>query len=287
MAVYDVNGNTLNAVYDVDGQSLNVAYDVDGTQVFSASSTTLKVMSFNPGCFYSEYYPCPDSKTEAFYQRHRTIFNATQPDLCGMPEWNNAIGTIQSSVLMDEFWEDYYAGYVYGVATAALTFASKYTLEDTTLVQYQTAGRYYEKAYITIDGKRICFVNTHLALGNERNSQYAELLNMLANEEYFIAVGDFNYSIQAIGDTEYNASVQAALDRGFHSAQNAGGIFMTWFSGQTVEASTQKALDNIITSANISISNVGVNTLKLTDGLCAENSIIIDHIPLVAEVTIS
>lgn len=287
MAVYDADGNVLGAVYDADGNALSHAYDADGNVIYSSDAVTIRVCSFNVGCFYSEYYPCPTAKTEAFYQRHRNIFNAVNPDLCGMPEWNNAIGTIQSSVLMDEFWDDYYTGYVYSVATAGLTFASKHQMADKTLVEYQATGRYYEKAYVTINGKRICFVNTHLALGNERNSQYAELLSMLENEPYFICVGDFNYSILAVGDSEYNASVQLALNKGFNSAQNASGIFKTWYSGKTVALSSDiKALDNIITSGNLQISNVGVNTLKLTDGLCEANNIIIDHLPLYCDVTI-
>lgn len=287
MAVYDADGNILGAVYDEDGNALSHAYDEDGNVIYSSEPVTIKVCSFNVGCFYSEYYPCPNAKTETFYQRHRSIFNAIKPDLCGMPEWNSAIGTIQSSVLMDEFWEDYYAGYVYTVATAGLTFASKYQMSDKTLVEYQASGRYYEKAYVTINGKRICFVNTHLALGEDRTSQFAELLSMLENEPYFICVGDFNYSILAVGDSEYNASVQLALNKGFNSAQNANGIFKTWYSGQTVAGSSEiKALDNILTSSNLTISNVGVNTIKLTDGLCEANNIIIDHLPLYCDVTI-
>lgn len=287
MAVYDADGNILGAVYDADGNSLSHAYDEDGNVIFSSAPVTIRVCSFNVGCFYSEYHTCPNAKSDTFYQRHRNIFNAVNPDLCGMPEWNNAIGSIQSSVLMDEYWSDYYAGYVYpAVNTAALTFASKYAMNDKQLIEYQS-GRYYEKAYVRINGKRICFVNTHLSLGDERNSQFAELLDMLENEPYFICVGDFNYSILAIGDSEYNASVQLALNKGFNSAQNASGIFKTWYSGKTVALSSDiKALDNIITSGNLQISNVGVNTIKLTDGLCEANNIIIDHLPLYCDVTI-
>ena len=111
---------------------------------------------------------------------------------------------------------------------------------------------------------------------------------MLENEEYFIAVGDFNFQIQQAGDSEYNLSVQLALDRGFNSAQNATNILKTWYSGQTVDTSANiYALDNIITSSNITISDVLVDTTKLTDGLCTANSIIIDHLPIVATLTVN
>lgn len=35
MAVYDANGNQLNAVYDAEGNSLDYAYDADGALIFS------------------------------------------------------------------------------------------------------------------------------------------------------------------------------------------------------------------------------------------------------------
>ena len=292
MAVYDEYGNVLTAVYDEYGNQLANAYDEYGNVIFPDSgAVTIRVMSFNTGCFYSEWHTCPNAKTTEFFNRNQTIFNNSKPHLCGMPEWNSAIGKIQASVLMNEFWSDYYPAYVYSVATAGLTFASKYTLNNIQLVQYQAQGtntRYYEKAYVNIGGKQICFVNTHLDLTSNRNSQFIELLDMLENEEYFIAVGDFNFEVQQVGDSEYNLSIQQALNRGFHSAQNANGILKTWYSGQTVATSANiYALDNIITSSNISISNVHVDNTKLTDGLCEANSIIIDHLPIIADVTIN
>jgi len=294
MGIYDASGNELYAVYDADGTELDYAYDATGSIIYSKGdipSNVIKVMTFNTGCFYTQYHPCPNDKTEEFYNRNRTIFNNSEPTLCGMPEWNNAIGTIQSSVLMNEFWDYYYPAYIYPVDTAGLTFASKYALENTELVRYIAQGtntRYYEKAYVNIGGKRICFVNTHLDLSSSRNAQFIELLNMLEQEEYFIATGDFNFEINEIGDSEYNLSVKLALDRGFNSAQNDDGIFMTWYSAKTVALSTRiNALDNIITSQNISISNVHVDITKLTDGLCEANDIIIDHLPLVCDCTIN
>lgn len=288
MAVYDSSGNALTSVYDASGNELSHVYDSSGALIYTDG--TLRVMSFNVGCFYSQYFPCPDAVQDDFYNRHQTIFNNTQPDLCGMPEWNNAIGTIPSSQLMDEFWSDYYSTYVYSVATAALTFASKYELQNISVVQYTDQDdntRYYEKAYITVNGHNICFVNTHLGTSSIRNSQFVELLDMLENEEYFICVGDFNFRMETVGDSEYNLSVQLALDRGFHSAQSADGLFMTGYHGETAETSSSiVALDNIITSANLPISNVSVDTTKLTDGLCEANGIIIDHLPIMCDVTV-
>ena len=293
MAIYDLNGSMLSAAYDIDGVLLDTAYDLDGNIIFSPTpSNVITVMSFNVGCFYSQYFPCPNNKTTAFYNRHQTIFGNSNPFLCGMQEWNSAIGTVPASTLMNSFFTDYEPSYVYVVQTAALTMASRCQLEDFELVRYadQSSGdnRYYQKAYVTIGDKRICFVNTHLGTSNIRNAQFVELLDMLEDEEYFIAFGDFNFRIEQAGDSEYNLSVKLALDRGFNSAQNANGIYMTGYHGETVESSTSiTALDNVITSTNLPISNVRVDTTKLTDGLCQANSIIIDHLPIICDVTIN
>lgn len=296
MAVYDIDGNLLtSSAYDVDGNLVTLGYDIDGNIAYNSDSIILKVMAFNVGCFYTEYFPCPDAVENSFYQRHQTIFGNYNPDICGMPEWYKYIGTIESANLMDEYWSSYVPNYeAYNGSSKpnnAITFASTYTISNPSIVRYATQNgevRYYQKGYINVDGKSICIANTHLALNSAREDQFEEYLDMLENEEYFIATGDFNFQVQTVGDSEYNASIQLALDRGFNSAQNANSILKTWYSGQTEASSTNKyALDNIITSSNIDIAQVLVDTTKLTDGLCTANSIIIDHLPLVAYVVIN
>lgn len=290
MGLFDMDGNPITTSFFVNGQELFSAYDKAGNTI----SKTLKVMSFNVGCFYSQYFPCPDNVTNEFYNRHRTIFNKHKPDLCGMPEWYDSIGSISSDVLMDEFWKTYIANYEAYQGSSkphnAITFASKYPLSDASITAYTNqAGetRYYQKAYLQIGNKKICFANTHLGTSDIRNSQFVELLNMLENEEYFIAVGDFNFRIETAGDSEYDLSVQLAVNKGFNSAQSIDGIYMTGYHGETVESSTSiTALDNIITSGNIKILSVEVDSTKITDGLCQENNIIIDHLPLIATLTI-
>lgn len=294
MAIYNLNGTQLYNAYGLSASGLNYAYNMSGTQIYEKG--TLDVMSFNVGCFYTEYFPCPDNKSASFYQRHTTIFNAQQPDIAGLPEWYKYIGTYSSDTFMSDHFNSYVANYEAYNGTSkpnnAITFASSYPITNNSIVAYQTQSgevRYYQKGYISVNGKSICIVNTHLSLtSNIRSAQFNELLTMLENETYFICTGDFNFEIQTIGDSEYNSSVRLILAKGFNSAQNDNGIYMTWYDGQTAETATNiYALDNIFTSANLSISDVGVDTTKLTDGLCTANNIIIDHLPLVAKVTVS
>ena len=295
MSVFNLSGNDLRSVYRLSGSALTKAYDITGDAVYPPDSPgpSLSVMAYNVGCFYSEWHPAPTSTGTVFYQRQQTIFDKYDLAFAGLSEWYNQIGTVQASVLMDEYfpaWHPDYTPYP-GNANAALTSGFSQAPESVTLVRYSTQGsepRYYQKSYVTLGEKRICCILTHLDLNaSTRAEQFLEVLNAVQNEKYFILLGDFNFQIAATGDNEYNASVQVALNRGYHSAQNADGLFMTWYSGETAEESANTyALDNIITSANINIESVSVDTTKLTDGLCAEYGIIIDHLPLIAELTI-
>lgn len=295
MAVYDKNGMQLSAVYDKDGISLSYAFDKDGNVIFQqGDSNTLTVMAYNVGHFYSEWHDAPTSTGDVFYQRNKGIFQKYNTDFAGLSEWSNVIGTVQASVLMDEFFTSYYPDYTpYPPSpNAALTSAFSVIPSSVTLTMYQNQGsetRYYQKAYIEIGEKTICCILTHLDLRTSaRTAQFLEVLNAVANEEYFILVGDFNFTITQVGDSEYNNSIQVALNRGYHSAQNADSLLMTCYSGETVaESANIYALDNIITSSNIDISNVRVDTTKLTDGICTQYGIIIDHLPLVADLTIN
>lgn len=293
MSVYDKNGTSVQTIYDIDGNTLDYGYDKDGIVVYERTQPSLTVMSFNVGCFYSEWHPAPASTGDVFYLRNKSIFEKYNTDFAGLTEWYNQIGTVSASVLMEEFFAYYHPDYTpYGSANAAIT--SGFSVEPNatpTLVQYQTQGyetRYYQKSYITINNKTICCIVTHLDLqSSARTAQFLELMNAVANEDYFIITGDFNFEIYSVGDSEYNKSIKVALDMGYHSAQNADSLLVTHYDGVTVATSVAKTLDNIITSPNIDIANFRRDETKLTDGLCEEYNIMIDHLPIIADLVIN
>lgn len=292
MGIFDINGIALSNAFGSSGARLSEAFDINGQMVFPDASQ-ITVMSFNVGCFYSEWHPAPASTGNVFYLRNKGIFEKYTTDFAGLTEWNNQIGTVAASVLMDEFFPAWYPNYTpYASQNAAITSAFSDSLDSTpTLIAYQTQGsetRYYQKSYFTICGKSVCCITTHLDLNDSvRTAQFAELMDAVEDEEYFIITGDFNFQIVSAGDSAYNKSVKVALDKGYNSAQNASNLLMTWYSGETVSGSAEVyALDNIITSPSIAIDNAIVDTTKLTDGLCAEYGIIIDHLPLIATLQI-
>ena len=294
MSIYDLHGIELYHDYTVTGDAVDRTYDINGNLVFPVTIPDMTVMSFNVGMFYSEWHAAPSSVSDAFYLRNKRIFDKYQLDFAGMSEWCRTIGTVNASVLMEEEFAAYYPNYTPypNDPDAALTSGFSLVPDSVTLVRYQTQGgqtRYYQKSYIDYYGKRICCIVTHLDLQDSaRTAQFSELMQAVQNEDYFIITGDFNFEILSIGDTEYNKSIKVALDLGYNSAQNNSGILMTWYSGETV-ATSQKitCLDNIITSSNISILSVERDETKLTDGMCEEYGIIIDHLPLVATLRIN
>ena len=293
MAIYDINGISLLEAYDVDGVGLNEAYDINDNLIFPDVDRPLRVLSFNVGSFYTQYHPAPASTGDVFYYRNKTMFENCNADFAGLTEWQETIGTVPASVLMNEFFRTYYPDYnAYPTAGAAMTSAFSVIPSSVELIRYATQGgstRYYQKSYVTYQGKRICFICTHLDLtASARAAQLTELLNAVENEEYFIITGDFNFNIEEVGDSEYNASIPLILAKGYNSAQNSNHLFMTWYKGTTPENITSaRALDNIITSSNIDILNPRIETTKLTDGLNEVYDISFDHVPLIADLVVN
>lgn len=292
MAIYDIRGNNMLNAYSYNGMQIETAYNYNGLQIFPDSDYTITVMSYNVGSFYSEYIPTPEALSNVFYERNNNIFSECNAQIAGLTEYYKKIGYYNSETLLNSFFPFSYIDFIPYPTDEAGFCISLYTSgKSENIVRYTAQGgqdRYYKKTYINYKNKKICVALTHLDLNfSIRSAQILEFLSALENEEYFIAMGDFNFSIENIGDTQYNASIQEILNRGFNSAQNNSEILYTHYNGTTIENSTRiLALDNIFTSSNITINNVRVNTLKLTDGLCEQYDILIDHLPLLADIEI-
>lgn len=270
-------------------------YDKNGNALNTNNPFQMTVMAFNVGSFYTEWHPTPEEAGDVFFERNERIFESYNLDFAGLSEWYKYIGSNESATLMDDFFPYWCAAYnMYSTNNHALTIGSSAKVLETYLKEYTMQSspsqkRYYFKTYINFHGRRICCVLTHMDLYPQvRAGQFLELMDILENEDYFVALGDYNFTITSVGDTEYNNSIQVALNKGFHSAQNANSLLMTHYNGKTVASSTQSyALDNIITSPNITINSVVRDETKLTDGLCEQYDIIIDHLPIVAELTVN
>lgn len=272
MSIFDINGNQVTSLYDANGDSLSQAYDINGTSVFQNNKLT--VMTFNV-----QRWGGINANTSIM----NSIFSAYRPLVCGVQETGsngtlNYVGTqFQSGRAMTTLPNN-----------PAFLFNTSYSdYED---AQYTTQGnetRGYQKCYITVNDKNIAVFNTHLETkGSAATAQMRELFELLQEETYFIALGDFNVECHSTQDAEYTNVVKQFIDAGYNLSNwtTETGFVDTWFNGSTVAGSTWVCpCDNVITSSNISIDNIYYDQRKIE----AETELTIDHIPVVAYLTVT
>ena len=278
MAVYDLNGNEIISVYDVNGNALTQAYDIDANPLLNLDPVDLTIMTYNVQRF---------SGLNANETMQNEIISTYDADIIGLQE----LGTSTMPDVGTRVLSDY--PYIYlGIQTNKSGIASKHVLSNVTANTFVNQGgetRGYQKSYFTVGGRTVCWINAHLATSSNESAKVAqagELFNMVQNEEYFIITGDFNTGGGYTTDApEYTTIMKQFIDAGYHSANysNQHGFYKTWINGKTAESSGA-ATDQIITSANITIDTVILDTIKISYADGTQN---IDHIPLVAEVTIS
>jgi endonuclease/exonuclease/phosphatase family metal-dependent hydrolase len=288
MAVYNKNGALLTQIFNKSGVELSSAYDANGIEVYSKSSSSLKVMTYNVGQWYiGDMNPVPITKKSEYYTLQNGIFDRHRPQLLFIQEYLNnwcADGSTASS-LLDPYITDQEAtnptGYIgHSICT------NGFEIQNYTSHQFPTnKGNYptYETAQILYEGKTINIINTH----NDYYAQYQQseiptLLSAIANMEYFILCGDFNINLTSedTSDDQYTINVKPFIDAGYHVGNLAIDWIPTYFG--TSSPTGGKYCDQIITSPNINISRLYADTTKLSDGISDK----IDHIPLIAELVI-
>lgn len=269
--IYNISGNIQSIIYGNDGAVTNRAYNVNGAQVFpdiDPSDYNFKVMTFNiqswTGINSWEYIG--------------PIFTNYDVNIIGMQEAHTSNNLTN-------------LGYIYnavGVGPNSNIVYSKSVLSDISSKSYDAnhyeGKRGYQKMYITANGKQIAVFNTHLETSTATQWQYPqaeELFNAVSQEEYFILTGDLNTICQNVNDPSYINIVKPFVDAGYNVANCSPqwGFKNTWTGGTTAEG-VWHATDNIITSANIQMSNVVVDTTKIA--IAEQNELVIDHLPLIA-----
>lgn len=286
MSVYDLNGNEIFAVYGKDGTALNQAYDIEGNPLLNLEPVNLTVMSYNVQ-WWQNFNSQQTMQEE--------IISKYTPDIIGFQEFskNTNVPTVGANVLVDYPTIRLSNHYNFNA------LASKYTLTDITIADFQTQDQYdistygetrcYMKCYFTVGGRRICWINTHLCYQNAtpQYAQMAELFAMAEQEDYVILTGDFNSHGMDIESADYTGLYKPYVDAGYHLINSTAltGFIKTWTSSKTATSTEQMTYphDNIITSSNIEIASAFFDDTKFS----YLNGQSIDHIPLVAEVTIN
>lgn len=261
------------------------------------SACRLRVMTFNVGDWYiGSHTRVPSEKVDTYLNIHRHIMETQSPDIAVFQEyWHyfDTNNTITAKSVLDPYFSDIkeewpYDGYGHGMASKS------YVLEDYKHYRFDawasTVWDYgFERAYIHINGKRICIINTWVEAGDlyfdERASQLNQILEYVASEPYFIIMGDFNIDCPD-GPTGvyYNTYIKPFVDAGHTVCNNAvlDGTFRHYLTYYRLDG-TSEALDQIITSSNITVANIFIDRTKLDDLVDDK----VDHVPFLADLIIN
>lgn len=289
MALFSIDGNALNSVYVVSGLNLQEAYDVEGDQIFP-DGVRLKVMTYNV-----QWFTGINSQTVM----QNIIINGNDPDIIGLQEisQNGVMPSVGTNVLSNYPYKRLSNHKNYNA------FASKIPLENVVIADFTNQDpnemtqynetRAYMIADISVGGKTIKWINTHLCVlsAEVRHQQFGELLDMadafIASGYPVVMTGDFNSnSALSTSGADYQEMYKLCVDKGYHLAnctEDSG--FTKTHSSLTTASSLedlQKALDNIIVSPDVVIETVKFDTTKFA----YLNGNPIDHIPVIAELLI-
>lgn len=285
MSIYGINGQEMSTCFNKSGVPLPAAYSVEGGQIFPDGNIT-KVMSYNVGSWTAFGSKATAANQETWYTLQNGIFQHEQADLAGIQEYYSAIGSYSVPTMLSQYFQYFYA--VDWVSTkAGRALASKYLMTNTREINFQNQSgeqRSYLIGDVAIAGKTVKFLTAHLALNNATIAlQIQELLAAVSVFEYWILTGDFNIAFPDAQSEGYLTLVKPFLDAGYHVANGSTfGFIPTFSTKKPGDDSDWRVLDNIMCSGNIDITDVYVNTDKLTE----HQGYAIDHLPLIAELLI-
>lgn len=282
MSIYHINGAELHEAYAVNGNAFASGYSIDGTKNYRKS---LRVMQYNVGGWYDGAGTnVPEAYVSTYYALQSSTITDNDPDILFINEYlANFSDTGYSALSFLQQFFPYIKTVTYG------TYYGRAVCSKRPLSNYQShvyAGesyRYYDTMTVTVNGVTLTLCVTHLSPSStsDRHTETVELVTFLqALQTPFICSGDLNtLKSSTTSAADYVGVIQPLLDAGFHLA-NMGdlGRFITYKNTELGNG----ALDNIITSSDIKITNAYVSNEKEYASLPTQ----IDHMPLVADIEI-
>lgn len=217
----------------------------------------LTVMTYNADRF---------SLVNANEEMHSIILEKYGVDIVGIQEYRD---TINNNSIFTNVFTDYKYHHENSIIPNPSGIVSKKKLFSTHdyLFTHQSRDeespteyveiRGYTKSYIYVNGKKICWLNTHIDLNEEtRYLQLEELRNIMLSEEYAILTGDLNTS-KIIDSTsvEWKNAIKPFLDAGLKCANNNDIYGYNWTWADLNFIKTAK-VDNIIVTPNIDFVDV-------------------------------
>lgn len=241
------------------------------------------VMTYNVGGWYNgSSSRVPDDKYEQFLELQQGIIDRYKPDILCLQEYNDHISSTKGAI------DNILGSCYYSIAKAyestpydGKAICTSRSMENAVNVPFTTTEgaliRNYEKAYVYMNGRKVCVISAHCGLNYDVIvSNVDDLINEIISddEEYVILCMDSNVDHTDTSAQLYTETIQRFKTIGCKLA-NGGehGVFKTY-------ASSNIAIDNIITRGNINIKSVVMDTQKegLSDGT--------DHYPLIAYVEV-
>ncbi len=289
MPAYNITGSELPFIYDSNNIPLNQAYDLNGNELYSEPvPIQLKIMSYN--CRWFRDYNSQQTMQEI-------IFNSNNADLVGFQEFSTDgnIPTVGANVLTAyntlrlSNHKNYLAMASKNIALKEFVIADFLNQDPEDATRYNET-RAYMKCYFTIGGKRVCWINTHLAVVTKEYKylQMREIFNLAQQESRVIITGDFNSFNDNTEDEEYINMYKQFVDAGYNLSNNspATGVTNTYTSATSAQSlnDLQEPPDTIIVSPNIMIVSTVFDTTKLNPDYYDGTSI--DHIPVIATLEI-
>ena len=280
MAVYNLNGSQISIVYGVSGSELAQAYDIDQNPLLDVGDT-LTVMTYN-------VQRCRGINSQQTMQN--AIFNAYNADIIGLQELGSEVSLPSVLSALDNYAVKQFSNHNNKVLMVKKTGSlSNVVIADFTNQDPQDASQYnetraYMKADITVDGKTVTWINTHLCYltASVKYLQMAEIFALAEQCEYCIITGDFNSQEVTATSDDYIDMYKQFVDAGYNLANNSpqSGFTNTFTESATASTLSEltKAPDTIITTSNIDILGVTFDTTKFS----YLNGSSIDHIPVIA-----
>ncbi len=253
ISVYPVAGGTIT---DTMWEGFNVAC--------TKASDFIRVATMNYGLWndgITKYVA--DDQVETVLAAWKEMLDDNDLDILAGQEWLQHFD--RSNTLTAE---EYVFGYKYPYQYSTTTGQGKNLVSKTECTGYksiahtQNTNRMYTVAYTVLNGKKVCLIDAHLSIESDfsvnRKAEYEDLLKVMDQEEYVIVFGDFN----AYTPSEFDVFKEAG-----YTVVNGGalGTFDTWTNFDKASTWTNKALDNIIVSSNITVLDAKVDRRDLSD----------------------
>lgn len=248
------SGNTLSAMSD---SVKNITFEPK--KIYNKIEY-FKIMTYNVGLWYNGVDKLPNDMVASQSIKWHKMLGAYDPDVICVLEAPNKINVGGTSNYFELFSNKYPFKHNYGDSAAGVKAMGKNSIISPEKLTFNSGSNrvLYKFLYNVADIVVTVYVvhlSTEASTSGVRAQDLNQILGLMNGEEYAIVLGDFNtYDMSEITSRFSNYNICN------------GGIFGEFASWpHTREDWPNAAIDNIITTPNISIQNVELESEVLSD----------------------